>query len=140
MHVYAWFPKWLTLSHSYLPWSLHSWETSKANVTKRKFYTEFLNVTVSPSCNGAKFSWLGAKFWDLYVQTVKFMICFIFLIFLSIFTDLTKTLRFFLPIFLRKIFTSGSVTAPKNLLLECLILYNLNVCHKLSQIFNIFLL
>ena len=39
---------------------------------------EFLKVTVSPLCDGAKFSWLCTKVRDLYVQAWKFMILFIF--------------------------------------------------------------
>ena len=38
---------------------------------------EFLNITVSPSCEGAKFSWLCTIFLDLYVEAGKFLIIFI---------------------------------------------------------------
>ena len=63
-----------------------------------RLYSGFLKITVSPLCNGAKFSWLCAEFWDLYVQTGKIMIFFIFLyFFLSIFTYFVCILRFFCP-------------------------------------------
>ena len=35
---------------------------------------EFINVTNSPSCNRAKFSWLCAAFWYLCVITVRLLI------------------------------------------------------------------
>ena len=56
---------------------------------------EFLKVTVSLSCDGAKFSWVHTTFWDLFVQTGKFMIFLIFLYFFVHFYILCVDLKVF---------------------------------------------
>ena len=73
---------------------------------------EFLNVTVSPSCDGAKFSWLCATFWDLYLQAGKLNFFFI-LLYIFFLPTLWPCLSF-LPIFLLKL--NGAKIPP----LECL--------------------
>ena len=42
------------------------------------YVAEFLNDNVWPPCDGAKFLWLCAKFWDFCVQAGKVMIFFVF--------------------------------------------------------------
>ena len=63
------------------------------------YRAEFLNVTVSPSCD-------GAKFLDLFVQARKFRIVSIYIYFLSMFKGL-------LTIFLCNVFKSKIVMAQK---------------------------
>ena len=82
---------------------------------------EFLKVTVSPSCNSAKFSWFYPKFWDLLHTSWKFNEFFskffsIFCLFLPSYGHVMN----FWPIFLRKIFKNKTVTVQKHPLLECL--------------------
>ena len=57
--------------------------------------TEFLNVTVSPSCDNAQFCWLCAKFWGLYVQAGKFMIFLYLINLVSIITQFMSMFRVF---------------------------------------------
>ena len=82
--------------------------------------SEFLKVTVSPSCDGAKFSWCCSKFCYLYLQTGKINN---FLYFSILFCPFLPTLcaskRFF-PHIPAQNFESKIVTAQKNLLTECL--------------------
>ena len=82
--------------------------------------SEFLNVTVTQSCDHAKFSWLCAKSWDLYAQTKKLCLWTYFTVFSSWFTFTMWFLVWFLHFFLRKNFKSKVLTAQKNKLLECL--------------------
>ena len=84
--------------------------------------TEFLNVTVSSSCDGPKFCWICAIFLDLYMQAGKFMILFIFN-FLFKFTHFMSKFTDLLAIFLCKVVKSKILTAHKNPLLECLIIW-----------------
>ena len=73
-------------------WSLQVLTMTHPRIRSLSNYysSEFLNVTVSPSCDGAQFSWLCATFWDLYVQTGKLMNFFVSLSFLPIFTHFMR--------------------------------------------------
>ena len=82
---------------------------------------EFLKVTISLSCHGAKFYWVWENSLDLYTQTRKVMHlydCHIFLVFFK--TSFIWHFGIFLHLFLRKKVKSSVSTAQKNLLLECL--------------------
>ena len=88
--------------------------------------TEFLNVTVSWACERAKFSWVCAKSWELYVQTknVGILTSFFFAFFLMIRTYyLILSGFFFLSLYLTQNFRTKILSMQKNLLLECLRLH-----------------
>ena len=83
--------------------------------------SEFLNVTVSPSCNGAKCCRLCATFWDLYLTTLKFMIFFLhFHLCVVHFYPLYVHVYDFFAQFPAQNFNNYSGDGAKNLHLECL--------------------
>ena len=91
------------------------------SVINGAYPAEFLNVTVSRSCDRAKFSWLCAKSWDLYAETKNLCILTSFTIFSSWFTRIMQILVWFWHFFLRKNVKTKVLTAQKSLLLECLL-------------------
>ena len=94
--------------------------------------SEFLNVTVSQSCDRANFSWLGAKSWGLYVQAKYLCILTSFTVFSSWFTHIKWSLVWILFFSLRKSCLTKVWTAQKKLILECLLYVLPNLYVRLS--------
>ena len=108
----------LGLQQGKTPWWIGWWGSSWRNVTgsaqgqmKPKMrmsltlnWPDFLNVTVSPLCDGEKFSWPCATFWNFNVQAGKFMVSFICLYSFCLFLPtLWPSLEFVLPFSCAKI-------------------------------------
>ena len=75
--------------------------------------SEFLNVTVSRSCDRAKFSWLWATFWDWYFETKNLCILTYSTVFSSWFTHNMWFLMWLLHFFLPTNFRTKVLTAQK---------------------------
>ena len=97
-------------------WSMYLF----CRLTSSSFTAEFLNINVSPSYDSAKFSWLCAKLWDLYVQTKKNLDFLSFDYNSCTFSPTLCPCLIYLPIFLRKISTTEIMTAQECVFLECL--------------------
>ena len=84
-------------------------------------WAEFVNVTVSRSCDRAKLSRVCAKSWELYLQTKKLCNLNTFKkLFFYIIHTFHVILGVIFALFLAQNFKTEVLTAQKNLVLECL--------------------
>ena len=80
---------------------------------------EFLQVTVSASCDGAKFSWFCAKFKDLYVQPEKSKTLINFLNFWPVFIHFMSLFCVFFQKWTKKIWQLKKTKKTSNSLENC---------------------
>ena len=81
---------------------------------------EFLKVTVSRSCDRAKFVWLCSKSWDLYAQTKNLCSLTSFTVFFFMFYIYHVIFCEIFVLFVAQNFKTKVLTAKQNLRLECL--------------------